>query len=370
MGEPLTKLTIRGFKSIESLIDFELGNLTVLIGANGAGKSNFVSFFRLLRAMIDESLQEYVNEAGGGDGFFFLGSKLTPRISAELRFGMNGYKFRLKPTADNHIQIAEEFQQYDTHEYLLSTGTMESRLKTLKDEKSGLHSGSWGIGYYIYKSMNSWTAYHFHDTSALSPMRRDHEFRDDAVFRADGSNIAPFLRTLRENALSRSRYDQLREIVQRMAPFLDDFILEPRALGPAEMLRLEWRQRGSDFPFQPWHLSDGTLRFICLATALMQPNPPATILIDEPELGLHPYALSLVAELIKLAATRTQVIISTQSPTLVDEFEPEQVVVVKRSGAASTFERLSSADLNQWLEAYTLGELWQKNVVRAGPEHG
>lgn len=154
-----------------------------------------------------------------------------------------------------------------------------------------------------------------------------------------------------------------------VAPFFDNFLLEPMKKGDDELIRLEWRQRGSTFPFQPWHFSDGTLRFLCLATALLQPKPPSTILIDEPELGLHPFALDLLGQLIREASTRTQIIVSTQSPTLLSGFDPKDVIVVDRTDGASRFERLDAAALAGWLEEYTLGDLLQKNVIEAGPAY-
>ena len=162
-------------------------------------------------------------------------------------------------------------------------------------------------------------------------------------------------------------YLLIRDTVRLIAPFFDDFLLRPQTRGTDEQVRLEWQQKGSDFPFQPNHLSDGTIRFICLATALLQPDPSATIVIDEPELGLHPYAISTLADLIKSASERTQVVISTQSPTLLDYFEPEQIIVVNRQDGRSTFERLDPQALTGWLEDYSVGELWQKNVVQGGP---
>ncbi len=150
------------------------------------------------------------------------------------------------------------------------------------------------------------------------------------------------------------------------APFFDDFRLEPEANGSDEVVQLEWTQRGSDYPFHPSRLSDGTLRFACPATALLQPVPPATLVFDEPELGLHPYALNVLAGLIKQAATRTQVIVSTQSAALLDHFEPEDVVVVDRRDGASGFRRLNSEPLKAWLSEYSLGELWRKNVFDGG----
>ena len=107
-----------------------------------------------------------------------------------------------------------------------------------------------------------------------------------------------------------------------------------------DRIRLRWQQKGSDYPLTPHHLSDGTIRFICLTTALLQPEPPSTIILDEPEPGLHPYAIEILAELIKSSSKRMQVIVSTQSPSLVDYFEPEEIVVVNRKDGASNFKRL------------------------------
>ena len=164
-------------------------------------------------------------------------------------------------------------------------------------------------------------------------------------------------------------YQNIRDAVRLAAPFFDDFKLRPVTANP-ELIQLEWTQIGSDYPFRPSQLSDGTLRFICLATALLQPKPPATMLFDEPELGLHPYALTLLASLFKQAAkSGGLVILCTQSAALLNEFEPEDVIVVDRQDGQSTFRRLDRANLSEWLENYGLGELWQKNIFGGRP-HG
>ncbi|MEX1229082.1 MAG: AAA family ATPase [Planctomycetaceae bacterium] len=365
MGQPIDRISLHGFKSIESLENFELHQLNVLIGANGAGKSNFVDYFRMLRAFADERFQQFVNEAGGGDGFLFLGPKVTSAIWSRIEFGSNAYEFKLTPTADGSLQIETEIVGYGPYDKRLGTSNLESSLKKRKDDRSTRTPRQPGVAQYVYAAVSSWTVYHFHDTSPLSPMRRDQSLRDHELFRHDASNIAPFLRKL--NALHRGSYELIRDTVRLIAPFFDDFLLRPQTKGTNELVRLEWQQKGSDFPFQPNQLSDGTIRFICLATALLQPTPPATIVIDEPELGLHPYAISILADLIKSASERTQVIISTQSPTLLDYFDPNQIVVVNRKDGRSTFERLNPQDYAEWIDDYSVGELWQKNVVQGGP---
>lgn len=369
MGSRLKRLTVRGFKSIQSLENFELGDLSVLIGANGAGKSNFVDFFRLLRAMADGGLQKFVNQQGGGDGFFYLGPKSTPTIHAHVEFGMNIYEFDLESTADSKLMIAAERTQYTVggNLHVIGKGHMESRLKELKDEPGARYRKGPSVEKYVYDAVSSWVVYHFHDTSLLAPMRRDQSARDFEQLRPEASNLAAFLLRLQEK--HEANYSLIRDTVRLIAPFFDDFLLRPENRAGEEKLRLEWRQKGSDFPFQAVHLSDGTLRFICLATALLQPRPPATVVIDEPELGLHPFAITLLADLIQSASRRTQVVVSTQSPTLLDHFEPAEIVVVNRHEGRSIFERLEPEKLSEWLQEYSVGELWQKNVVRAGANH-
>lgn len=364
MGRAIDRITLSGFKSIERLDDFELHKLNVLIGANGAGKSNFVDYFRMLRSFADENFQQFVNAAGGGDGFLFLGPKVTPEIASKIAFGDNGYGFTLRPTASGSLMIASETTWFQDQSHTYGSA-QESVLRSISHEESRKSPGRPGIGHYVYEAVSSWTVYHFHDTSPLAPMRRDQAIQDTERFRHDASNIAPFLLGLREE--QPGSYQLIRDTVRLIAPFFDDFLLRPRTRGTNEQVRLEWLQKGSDFPFQPGHLSDGTIRFICLAVALLQPQPPATIVVDEPELGLHPFAISMLADLIQSASQRTQVIVSTQSPTLLDYFEPSDIVVVSRREGRTTLERLDQQALAGWLEEYSVGELWQKNIVQGGP---
>ena len=367
MGRAIDELTIEGFKSIKELKGFKLGKLNILIGANGSGKSNFVDFFRMLRAFADKSFQEFVNEQGGGDAFFFQGPKRTPEIKARLDFRNNWYEFTLKPTADGSLQITSEVTGYLSNTRPLVGGNRESNLSDNKNAASDHFRGYKGIPAHVYDAVSSWIVYHFYDTSSLAPMRRRHEAADYDELRSDAANIAPFLANLQED--EPGSYSLIRDTVRLIAPFFDDFTLRPRKQGDMESLSLEWKQKSSSFPFQPSQLSDGTIRFICLATALLQPNMPGTVVIDEPELGLHPYAISILAALIQSASERTQVIVSTQSVTLLDYFDPDEIIVVNRSKGASTFDRLDETSLEAWLGEYTVGDLWEKNIVQAGPSN-
>jgi predicted ATPase len=369
MGQPIDKITLKGFKSIRDLEDFPLRSLNILIGANGAGKSNFVDFFRLLHAMADGNLQRFVLEHGGPDGFFFMGPKYTQRILTQVEFGKHIYEFDLAPTSSADLMIEEErIRLAGSTRPFVSPGARESLLKECRNRESDAAQILDAIGVNIYESVSSWVVYHFHDTSMLAPMRRTGSVRDNEYLRPEAGNLAAFLLTLRDQ--HQRTYEKVRDTVRLAAPFFDNFKFRPRPSHGDTILQLEWTQKDSDYPFLVTQLSDGTLRFIALATALLQPNPPSTILLDEPELGLHPYALTLLAALLKKAATNTQVIVSTQSASLLDNFEAEDVIVVEREDGASTFKRLSSVALEEWLKDYSLGELWEKNIFGGRPSNG
>ena len=364
MGTPIQTISVEGFKSIRKLSDFELRPLNVLIGANGAGKSNFVDLFRLLRAMADKNLTSFVNKAGGADSFFYLGPKYTPQIRIRLGSDRLTYACRLEPTAANTLLInEEEVTEVDgkaPFNHIVMRGKTESNLITARVSTANSSAA--------YDSLADGMVYHFHDTSALSPMRREQSARDFDTLRSDASNIAAYLLNLQKHFLN--HYTLICDTIRLIAPFFEDFRLRPEERGGEEKVRLEWLQKGSDFPFQPSHLSDGTLRFICLATALLQPKPPSTIVIDEPELGLHPHALEILAGLLSKAADKTQIIVSTQSAPLLSQFDPADVVVVNRHDGASVFNRLDAQQMGEWLDEYTLGELWQKNYVDGGATNG
>ncbi|MGM9424585.1 AAA family ATPase [Hydrogenophaga sp. MI9] len=354
----LSKLVLTGYKSIAQC-DLVLGSLNVLIGANGAGKSNFIGFFRLINRLLDEQLQVYVSEAGGPDAVLHFGRKKTEELKADLRFGNNGYNFRLKPTQDNRMMFAHEALWWnlkgDSH---TGSGHFETRFK----EGRGF-SLIWA---YTVPAMRSWRVYHFHDTSRSALVKQFHSINDNEYLRDDARNLAAFVYRLKHH--HEAQYKRIVKSIQMVAPFFGDFHLRP-AVDNKETIQLEWTEAGQDVPFSASALSDGTLRFMCLATVLLQPEEfmPATILIDEPELGLHPFAIAVLGGMMKATAQQHQLIVSTQSVELVNEFDAEDLIVVDKQGGASTFKRLDTAALTEWLSEYSLGELWKKNVLGGRP---
>jgi predicted ATPase len=277
---------------------------------------------------------------------------------------VNQYEISLVATAEDQLYPASERvyfwnkQKYpEPYDDPLFASGMEAGISDVRQGK---------IAEWIRKRLDRWRVYHFHDTSGDSPMKKTADVDDNRFLRPDASNLAPYLYFLRERHAS--AYSLIRRTVQRMAPFFDDFILEPQRLNEKK-IRLEWRHKNSDAYFDVASFSDGTLRFIALATLLLQPEEyrPSVILMDEPELGLHPYAIGLLASLVKQAAVKTQVVVSTQSPLLLDYFEPEDVIVADRKEGGTSFTRLERAALEQWLEDYSLGQLWEKNELGGRP---
>ena len=219
---------------------------------------------------------------------------------------------------------------------------------------------------YCYSAITSWKNFHFHDTSETAGIKRWGSLQDNAYLRPDASNLSAYLYLLREE--HKDVYEQILKTVRLAIPFFDDFVLKPRKLESGEeQIRLLWKQQDSDYSLWPGQLSDGSIRFICLTAALMQPDTPSTIIIDEPELGLHPYAIVLLGALLRSASKRMQVVVSTQSVQLVNEFSIEDLIIVERQDGNTIFQRHNEPDLAAWLETYSVGELWEKNILGGRP---
>ncbi len=354
----VSSLSVEGFKSIRELKNFELNNLNVLIGANGAGKSNFINLFRLLNEIYEQRLQLYVQKQGGPDAILHFGRKTTESIKIHFEFARNGYAFELAPTNDNRIVFENERIIFhgDVWESnkLLNAGHYEA---CLKDDRQPVSN-------YVRAGIKSWKVYHFHDTSDSAKVKQIHSLNDNLSLKSDAANLAAYLRMLKDSY--EKEYNRIVSTVRLVLPFFDDFVHRENI----ENIELEWVQKGkSDTPLKAHMLSDGSLRFICLSTLLLQPIHllPDTVLIDEPELGLHPYAITVLADILKQVSERKQIIVSTQSVELVNELEPEDVIVVNQKNDESIFERLDNSALSSWLEEYTLGELWKNNIFGGRP---
>lgn len=372
----MDRLTVRGFKSIRALEGFELRNLNVLIGANGAGKSNLLSLFRMLEQLSRKRLQIFVRDSGGPEKLLFGGRRRTSIVSADVVFdgGRRRYGFSLEPVGGGGMAFASEsllpgvagFDRYVARGALpIESGDVEWTGGHVEARLADCDVGAFAS--YVLPEMQRWRVFHFQDVSRLAKVRQPAAVRDNLRLQEDAGNLAPFLRRLRERHPVHHR--RVVDTVRIAAPFFGDFLYRDD-LNPDDRMELEWFQGSDrDTVLGPHQISDGTLRFLCLATLLLQPVEiqPSLILIDEPELGQHPAALTVLAEMLRTASDGRQVVVATQSADLVSELAPEDVVVVDRKDDASVFRRLDGDDLRGWLEDYPLGDLWRMNVVGGRP---
>jgi predicted ATPase len=353
----LRKVKIEGFKSIASA-ELTLDDLNVIIGANGSGKSNLIAVFRLLERVLAKNLQMFV--ASEPDRLLHHGRKITPALSLDFAFDQNAYGFKLKAVQDGLIFEYEqvEYSGYWKYGEPIAVGHKESKLEEAARSYRNKIPG------YVFPKVRNLVVYHFHDTSDSSPAKKTCDTEDNRCLRLDAANLPAYLYWMQEKYPVSFRH--IEEHVRLVAPFFDHFELAPSQLNKKK-IKLEWRQKGSDAYFDAYSLSDGTLRFICLATLLLQPIPPSLILLDEPELGLHPFAIRILAEMLEAAAKRVQIILATQSVTLLNHISPKDVIVAENDGLKTTFQRLDEEKLKVWLQDYSIGELWEKNVVGGRP---
>jgi predicted ATPase len=368
----LTELSISGFKTIKQLEGFQPRNLNVFIGANGAGKSNFLSFFRFMNWMMTPpgQLQFYVGSNGGAGAFLSDGPDATRQIAARIDMAGEGgpmhHSFRLAYAANDTLRFAEERYKYTTLGTGITTsstpGNAESEL-THRAEGGELHARA------VTDFFQRCVVHHFHNTTLTSRMKQRWNVDDNQRLKEDAGNLAPFL--LRLCDTQPQAYQRIVATLRQVAPFFADFVLKP----VANTVILQWRELGTDAVFGASQASDGLLRVIALLVLLLQPERdlPEVLLIDEPELGLHPQACETIAGILRAVSLSRQVFVATQSAFLVDQFEPDEIVVVDRPNRNSTFRRLSSAELADWVEefeggrAYSLSELWEKNVLGGSP---
>ncbi len=369
----LKSVSLAGYRSYSGNIEenkINLNKINIIIGANGAGKSNFISFLEMVSFMMTRGLRTYAARQGGTQALLHFGPKNTEQIRGRLVIAdaseetVDVYSFSLEKSASDQFFFTDERMSYlaqghvTPFEYEFGEGHFESRLAdSYRPESKFLRS-----------YLNGLKVFHFNDTSINARIRGTTNTSESAYLRSDGGNIAAFLFRMRENPNESAYYERIIRHIRMVLPQFYDFVLEPDTNGG---LPLNWRQAGSEEVFGPHQFSDGALRFVALTTLLLQPvsTAPMTIILDEPEIGLHPMAISLLAKEIRMASKTSQVIVSTQSPLLLDEFSCDDVITADYDEArqCSILRRHSESELKEWLEEYTLGELWEKNVLGGMP---
>lgn len=361
------RIRIEGFKSIRATA-LDLGSINVLIGANGAGKSNFLAVFHMVSFMMAKELQTFVGSRGRASSLLHYGPKRTPQMSISLEFhtptGLSRYAFRLGHASPDSLLFLEDRAEFERpgsaqpQVLLMGAGHVESALSEWSKTNQTANV--------VQSLLRECKVFQFHDTSAESPMRAARYVGDSNYLRTDGGNLAAFLLRLREQR--RVYYDRIVATIRQVAPFFKDFVLEPSRDNGKDVF-LYWRDEDPEGLFGPHLISDGTLRAMALIALLLQPEDemPEVIIIDEPELGLHPYAIEVIASLIKSAASVSQIIVATQSTKFVDQFDPSDIIVADRHGGETVLSRPSPEQYKEWIEEYSVGELWEKNVLGGRP---
>ena len=366
--DKLVRVEIKGFKSVSSdkPLGLEIGDITVLLGANGSGKSNIISFFRMMNFMMSGALQRFVAQNGTNQSFLFYGPKITPSLSGNLVFdnprGIMQYAFELSQASGQKLIITSEkvtWQNNNKPTPLLLH--VESDFK-----ESGLVNSEGKTEKAIRLLLSQCKAFQFHDSSSTGPLRQASLINAAQYLQSEGNNLASFLCFLKDNY--KQEYKRIVSYVKMIMPHFGDFYLEP----VNDYVALNWKDdSGNDYVFTSDQFSDGTIRFIALATLLLQPQRtmPKVIIIDEPELGLHPYAIEQLAQMIKDASLHAQVIVATQSPPLIDNFSIESIVVVEQNeeSKSTVARKLDEQQLQAWLKDYTISDLWRKNVIGGHP---
>jgi len=369
MRTKLKKITIGGYKSFsaENPQEVGLGDVNILIGANGAGKSNFVSFFKMLSHMMAGTLQEYVARQGGANSLLYYGSKTTSTLEVSLGFRDEDsedktYFFRLAHANQDRLIFTEEHSGDQRPGRV--QGYKESQLINCSSRQPVVSS------WLIHVTRQVYQVCQFGDTTAQSHIRNTTPIDANHCLYSDGGNLAAYLLGMKSVDAYLPYYNRIIHWIRSIFPQFDDFVLEPSPFNPKTTM-LNWREKGNEYIFGPHQISDGTLRFMALATLLLQPPEllPNLLIIDEPELGLHPAAIGALAGMVQTASQHCQVILATQSPRLLDEFSPEDVIVAERDrrNQYSTLKRLSVEELQNWIEDYCLSELWEKNILGGQP---
>jgi predicted ATPase len=375
----IKRIKIHGFKSLKE-IDFELRPLNVLIGPNNGGKTNFLDFFAFLSEAAHEQLQDAIARRGGFHSLVFAGyadpknQKLFWEIQCETPIVENpriSYKTTLTSTLSfpPGTKVEEESlggqdlgvrkRPFSDLEKILAGHKILEKPK-LKEEELVIAQEPKELVEFMFRDyMRSWTIYEF-STAENSPLRREQSLKADIRISPTGDNLASVLHNLREQGQYREAYNEIIKTLKAAFPAFKDLHF-PSGGGEGKII-IRWEE-GFRRDFSANVLSDGVLKFLCLATLLLSSDPPDIICIDEPEIGLHPGLIGLVAEMLVAASEKTQLIVATHSPQLITHLKPEDVVVVERENGATVLKRLPAEQLQSWLRDFTLGELWLTGVI-------
>jgi len=376
-------IEIDNFRSIKKS-EIKLERINVLIGSNGSGKSNFLAFFKLVRTILDQDMINYFKRRGGFSNVKYKGSPKTENIEGIVEFdNTNAFFFEIE-SGNNDIgilkqdgdwwngyhkkttKISDIYEKEINHHNWHYQGHPNSPKpgSIIKDKLTDPNTSSREHVRYsaVYNQLIQINIFHFHDTSPQSPLRQQSSVNDNRKLKEDGENIASYLYKIQEK--EPFNFKLIESTIASVFPNFLRFNLEALELNKG-VIELSWSDsRFPDEYMNASHFSDGTLRFIALSTLLLQKRTPPIIIIDEPELGLHPFAIQKLAAMLRNAAEKgSQIVIATQSVDLLNYFNADEIMTVDYDKEQTIFKRLDPKDLTAWLGDYSLGDLWQKNII-------
>ncbi len=372
----IESVRIRGFRSLADVELSNLRNANVLIGANGSGKSNFIRFFEMTSWMLrSRRLAEFVALRGGADDQLHGGNRVTPRMEAALALrteaGRNDYRFALAHAHPDRLVFTEEAFRFsaagsvaDAPWQYAPSGGSEAAIVDVAQAQTPPPGVNPKTARVVVHLLRNCSVHQFHDTSDTSHFKKRWDADDNDFLRTHGGNLAAVLHRLEQEDLQ--RFELISQHVRRVLPVFDRFQLDD-SYGKVS---LRWKAAGTDKSFGAHLTSDGSLRFFALVTLLNLPLEmlPNVLLLDEPELGLHPAAVALVGGMIKALAADRQIIVATQSPLLVDAFDLDEIAVLDLQDGRTTVRRPDADEYRRWLdEGFMPGEMWQKNLIGGRP---
>ena len=374
-------LTVRGFRRLAN-VDFELRPLTVLIGANGVGKSSFLDSLSVLASSAQGQLNAAVSEMSG------LPSMLTYDREGELGFGISmtvpgyeplDYSLSLHPSGQGY-SIGQETLRQKRNPHTLPFLHIDARGSDIKYFEVGqgkLVRPTWEHNPQesslsqvpkqfrepeeFRRRLASSTFYHVLNVDPRSPVRLPQAMRPAALPGRNGEDLVSCLYSLRE--AEPERFEAIEDALKAAFPSFKRLDFPPVAAG---MLAMTWRDSKFSKALYMHQISEGMLRFLWLTTLLQSPGLTALTLLDEPEVSLHPELLSLLAGLLREASNRTQIVVATHSDRLIGFLKPSEVVVMDSAeDGTSTLTWADKMDLDHWLQDYTLDELWRNGRLGA-----
>lgn len=372
----IQRIGIEGFRRLKD-VDLEMRPMMAMIGANSVGKTSFMDALSLLSASARGSLNQHLNDLGG------FNSLVTRDFSEEIvlmtvmdnpGYESPEYRLRLAPQGQGYT-ISEETLTQATPGHLMPFKHIDARYGDIRfsdPETHRLQKPDWEYdplesalsqvprmyrqSEQLRRTLSSATKYHVLDVGRRAAVKLPQQLRPAMLPGQNGEELAPFLYNLRET--NHDRYEAVEDSLKVAFPGFEVISFPVVAAG---MIAMTWKDRPFKAPFYMNELSEGTLRFLWLVSLLQSPELPTITMIDEPEVSLHPELLSLLADLLREASLRTQIVVATHSDRLVRFLEPKEVVVmdINEEDGAATMTWGDELDLDDWLTEYSLDEVWQ-----------